>query len=433
MCLVLKKLGGFKKIVIRLCYKTSLLKSLLKHVGPGFLLAGAAIGVSHLVQATRAGADYGVVLIFAILIACLTKYPFMEFGSRYAAATGKNLIDGYRSLGQWYVIVFGLITISTMFIIQAAVTIVSAGLAEYLFGFGWSNFTWSLVLLICCVLILRIGKYKKLDLLMKIVISLLTVSTLFSVIIAAFQTDFTAISFNKSTELWTLGGIGFIIALMGWMPIPIDASVWHSIWTQEKTKQSLQQASSKHSYFDFNLGYLSATLLGILFFAMGLFLMNGSNISFASGSVAFSKQLIEMYTQTLGEWSRVLIAFIAFVTMFSTTLTVTDAFPRVMSKLLKNTSISRKETPTYHLFLILIPAVALGILFFLKSSFTVLVDFAAGLSFLASPVLGWFNLKLMTLKSNPIHMSPAYLVFSKICLFFLICFGLGYIVYEIIN
>lgn len=407
------------------------LKDLLKHIGPGFLLAGAAIGVSHLVQATRAGADYGGIFIFFILIACLTKYPFMEFGSRYASATGKNLIDGYRSLGRCYVIVFGLITMSTMFIIQAAVTIVSAGLAEYLFDFGWSNFTWSLFLLSLCILILLVGKYKKLDSLMKVIISILTLLTLFSVIVATFQVDFSSISFNKSTDLWTLSGIGFIIALMGWMPIPIDASVWHSIWIQEKTEQLQQQPSPQESSFDFNLGYSSATLLGVLFFLMGLFLMNGSHISFANGSVAFSEQLIEMYTLTLGEWSRVLIACIAFITMFSTTLTVTDAFPRVMSKLLQNKH--RKETNTYHLFIILIPILALAILFFLKSTFTVLVDFAAGLSFLASPVLAWFNLKLMTQNQNSIQIKPKYVFFSRICLFFLICFGVVYIVYEIIN
>ena len=409
------------------------MKISLKHIGPGFLLASAAIGVSHLVQATRAGAGYGVILIFAILIACLTKYPFMEFGARYTAATGKNLIDGYRSLGQKYVVAFAVLTISTMFIIQAAVTIVSAGLAEYLFGFGWSNFTWSFLLIVFCILILIIGKYKRLDLLMKIIVSLLTISTLFAVIIAAFQVDFSAISFNSSPELWKLSGIGFLIALMGWMPIPIDASVWHSIWAQEKIKQSQQPISPKTSSFDFNLGYISATILGVLFFLMGLFLMNASDVSFASGSVAFSAQLIEMYSQTLGSWSRILIAFIAFITMFSTTLTVTDAFPRVMAKLLKNNSSTQQESRLYHTFIFIVPSVALGILFFLKGSFTTLVDFAAGLSFLASPVLGWFNLKLMLHQKNSILISPIYLNFSRVCLFFLVCFGLGYIVFEFIS
>ena len=35
----------------------------LKNLGPGLLFAGAAIGVSHLVQSTRAGADFGLGLI----------------------------------------------------------------------------------------------------------------------------------------------------------------------------------------------------------------------------------------------------------------------------------------------------------------------------------------------------------------------------------
>ena len=33
--------------------------NLWKAIGPGLIWAGAAIGVSHLVQSTRAGADYG--------------------------------------------------------------------------------------------------------------------------------------------------------------------------------------------------------------------------------------------------------------------------------------------------------------------------------------------------------------------------------------
>jgi len=34
---------------------------IIKKLGPGLLFAGAAIGVSHLVQSTRAGADFGLV------------------------------------------------------------------------------------------------------------------------------------------------------------------------------------------------------------------------------------------------------------------------------------------------------------------------------------------------------------------------------------
>ena len=58
----------------------------LKRLGPGLLFAGAAIGVSHLVQSTKAGAEFGLGLIWALVIANLFKYPFFQFGPRYALA-----------------------------------------------------------------------------------------------------------------------------------------------------------------------------------------------------------------------------------------------------------------------------------------------------------------------------------------------------------
>jgi Mn2+/Fe2+ NRAMP family transporter len=62
--------------------------NLLKVIGPGMLFAGAAIGVSHLVQSTRAGAMFGLGLVGVVMLANITKYPGLSFGSRYSNATG---------------------------------------------------------------------------------------------------------------------------------------------------------------------------------------------------------------------------------------------------------------------------------------------------------------------------------------------------------
>lgn len=74
-------------------------KTLLKTLGPGLLYAGAAVGVSHLVQSTRAGASYGFELIWVVIAANVIKYPFFEFAPRYASATGKSLVDGIKDFG----------------------------------------------------------------------------------------------------------------------------------------------------------------------------------------------------------------------------------------------------------------------------------------------------------------------------------------------
>ena len=68
---------------------------LKKTLGPGILFASTAIGVSHLVQSTRAGAKYGFGLLIFIIIANLFKYPFFEFASRYSNVKKVSIIEGY--------------------------------------------------------------------------------------------------------------------------------------------------------------------------------------------------------------------------------------------------------------------------------------------------------------------------------------------------
>ncbi len=416
--------------------KSSKKISLFKSIGPGFLLAGAAIGVSHLVQATRAGADYGYILIWVLILACVTKYPFLEFGPRFAAGTGRHLISGYKSLGRFPYWTYVIITIGSMFIIQAAVTIVTAGLAERLFNFGLSPFLWSMIILGACIAVLLIGKYPGLDRSMKIIVTFLTLATLIAVIMAfgAGTTEKTLAT--QSPSLWTTASIGFIIAFMGWMPIPLDASVWHSIWTKERSHQTKQKLSIKGAFADFNIGYLSAAFIGVLFFLLGVLVMYGSGTSFSLNSVEFSSQLIDLYGQTLGNWSKPLISVAAFVTMFSTVLTVTDAFPRVMSEL-KNPDNGdpialKQKWKLYKIWIFIIPLFSLGILFFLSGSFTILVDFAAGLSFLSAPFIAWFNYKLVTGNQMPENDRPGktYRIFSLICLAFLVLFNCVYLYYN---
>ena len=165
------------------------MKKLFQSLGPGLLFAGAAIGVSHLVQSTRAGADFGFGLLWALLLVNLFKYPFFQFGPRYASATGESLIDGYRRLGKGVLWAYYILTFATMFTIQAAVTIVTAGLAAHLFGITSDLTTWSIIITLICLLILMLGKYKFLDNFIKVIIITLTLSTIVAVVIAFMNAD----------------------------------------------------------------------------------------------------------------------------------------------------------------------------------------------------------------------------------------------------
>ena len=58
------------------------LRTFFGRLGPGFLLAAAAVGTSHLVMAPQAGALYGSALLWLVLASHLLKYPAFEFGPR---------------------------------------------------------------------------------------------------------------------------------------------------------------------------------------------------------------------------------------------------------------------------------------------------------------------------------------------------------------
>jgi len=208
----------------------------LSQLGPGLLFAGAAIGVSHLVQSTRAGADFGWGLVWALLLINLFKYPFFQYGPRYAQATGETLLDGYYKLGKGYLWTYFILNLATMFTIQSAVTIVTAGLASTLFGLTSDLVSWGIIITLSCSVILILGKYQWLDKLIKIIMVTLAISSVLAVSVALVKND-TPLSFQQVFP--ESSGLLFLIAFLGWMPAPLDISIWHSIWTLEKIKPRL--------------------------------------------------------------------------------------------------------------------------------------------------------------------------------------------------
>jgi Mn2+/Fe2+ NRAMP family transporter len=401
-------------------------KSFLQSLGPGLLFAGAAIGVSHLVQSTRAGAEFGFGLIWALLLVHLFKYPFFQFGPRYAAATGETLLDGYKKLGKSVLIIYYLLNFATMFTIQAAVTIVTAGLASQLFGFTNDLVLWSVVLLFISLIFLIVGKYKFLDNLMKYIIVILTISTIIAVCVALFSTKevfaVTQIIPSGTVELT------FLIAFLGWMPAPLDISIWHSIWSVEKDKTTVVKTKRKDAIFDFNIGYISALFLGVCFVLLGALVMYKSGENFSNKGGVFATQLIELYTRNLGEFSYIFIAIAAFTTMFSTTITTLDASPRAMnrtSKLLFN-----KELKYGYWFWILF--LFFGTILILKyfmDNMGLLVKTATILSFLTAPFYAILNYILITGKHTPKKHQPGiYLkVLSNIGIIFLVGFSIWFL------
>jgi len=394
---------------------------MFKSLGPGLLFAGAAVGVSHLVQSTRAGADFGFGLLWALLIAALFKYPFFQFGPRYAAATGETLLDGYKKLGKGILVVSYSISFVTMFIIQATVTIVTAGLAVNLFGL-FDMTTWSILITILSISLLLIGKYKLLDSLMKYVILVLTICTLIAVSVALMKNN-QAFTFTQVFPKGTIE-ITFLIAFLGWMPAPLDVSIWQSIWSLEKDKATLKTTTTKQAIFDFNVGYAGTIFLAVCFLILGALVMYNSGESFSNKGDVFASQLIALYTQNLGKFTYIFISIAAFTTMFSTTITTLDASPRTMSKA-NDLLFSEKIKLGYWFWIILLGIGTYIILRYFRDNMGLMVKIATILSFLTAPFYAILNFILISGKHTPKKHQPSlYLKILSVCgIIFLIVFS----------
>lgn len=388
---------------------------LLKSIGPGILYAATAVGASHLVQSTRAGATYGLSLILLILITFVAKYPAFRFGAQYASATGNSLLHGYRSQGQWAVAIYIIIALGTMFAAVPAVTLLTAGLTKVAFGLQMGAMNIAVIILIGCAVLLITGGYHLLDQLAKVLMVFLAIATL-----VATALIIPKINWSGSGGLMPHGivraDVFFMVALLGMMPTSVDISVWHSLWSVAKSRDSGHRSSLRESLLDYHIGYAGSFVLAVCFVLLGTGLMHNSGMQFESGAAEFSAQLINLYKLSLGDWSGPLIGFVAVAVMFSTVLAGLDGYPRAavsLYKIYRGQTLAEDDLSTpadnkavYISSLLVLVLGSMLILYLFVTSLKLVIDIASTILFLFAPIVAWLNHRSMTSPKFPVNARP---------------------------
>ncbi|MYG50125.1 MAG: divalent metal cation transporter [Gemmatimonadales bacterium] len=386
--------------------------SFWRSFGPGLIWAATSIGVSHLVQSTRAGAEAGFAFVGVIVVALALKYPFFEYGARYAAATRRSLVEGYRDIGGWALWLFLAITLVTAIISLAALSMFMAFLTRYAFGAEWPLAATGAVLMGACVAVLAVGRFRGLDITIKILLAMLVVSTVATALVAAPRADLSTLALWPGDVVGTVVPFAFLLALIGWMPSPVDVAVWSSLWTLAKDKTTGARTSVADAKRDFLVGFVGTGILALIFVSVGATVLFQADVALSDAGAVFSTQLVDMYSTTLGSWSRPIVLVAAMATIFSSLLAVTDGFPRAIERTLANlrghvaadtvTRVGR----VYWGSMITLPAVAFFILLGFSGSLTAMVDFATTVAFLTAPILGYFNLRAVTSEAVPPEHRP---------------------------
>ena len=371
-------------------------KILLKNLGPGLLFASMAIGTSHLVLSTKAGAQYGWLMAIPILLANIFKYPFFEFGVRYTNVTNKTLIKGYLNRGKNWLWFYAFITLITTFTILAALYTVTAGLFINLFEISETPTIVAFGLFVFISALLIIGRYRFLETSLKFIVSILFVALLVTTALVVYKGQVATIADFKPLPIFNEAGILFLISLMGWMPTTVEASSWISLWSLEKWKTQKVKPSLKESLQEFNIGYFMTAILAIFFLIIGSMTLYGTGTELSGNSVIFADQVVQLFTTHIGSWAYLFIAIAAFATMFSTCMTAHDAVTRVSIDIIDLLAPKAKLQGKKSFF-------AIGVLVLACINFVVIALFSANMgklvalatfvSFVVAPIIGYMNLK----------------------------------------
>ena len=182
-------------------------------------------------------------------------------------------------------------------------------------------------LILSCMVIVAVGRYTVLEDISKVLVIVFSFGTVFATIIALGGIDTGGADLSADMTLDT-PTILFLVAVAGWMPTGTAGSVGLSLWVKAKSIRLERPVTIKEAAFDFHVGYGSAILIAVCFVALGTLVMYINGVEPAANGAAFSSQLINLFTSTIGHWIYPVIAIAAITVMYSTLLTLVDLLPR---------------------------------------------------------------------------------------------------------
>jgi Mn2+/Fe2+ NRAMP family transporter len=344
----------------------------------------------------------------------------------YTLATKNSLVEGYKNQGPGYFYSFIALNIIAAVVNTAGVLLLTASLLHYALPISIPVTLLCWVILAVCLIILLLGHFKALDNVAKAIMGLLTIATITALVIAINNGPVAPVNYVGHSP-YELAMLGFLVALMGWMPAPIEISALSSLWLKEK--QTQQSVTKNQGLFDFNLGYWLTAGLALVFFSLGALVQYGQSTNIELGGVAFAKQLIDMYASTIGEWARPLVSAIAFLCMFGTTLTVLDGYARTLNESHKLLGFKQSKH-SLNTWLILQALAGMAVILFFKSALGPMLTFAMTLAFVTTPVFAWLNFSLV--RSEPaIKHSLLLRGLTWLGLVYLVGFAMTFVVWKL--
>jgi Mn2+/Fe2+ NRAMP family transporter len=359
------------------------IKEKLSMVGPGLAVAATGVGTADMITAIVLGTSFGMTFVWAIIVGSVLKYFLNEGVGRWYLATGKTILEGWRSLGSWATGYFSTYSIIWGFVYGAAAAATCGMAMEAMFPIMpiWG---WAIVHSVVGFLLVFSGRYLLFERIMTVLIAIMFITiigtaALFLPSIGDFAKGFIPAMPDGSfmMALGLIGGVGGTITMAS-----------YGYWLKEKKWEgkswiSVMRTDSKVAYTVTAIFTVASLIIGAQFL-MG----TGVTISGDQGLVTLAQMLGDEFGTPL-RWL-FLIAF--WSAAFSSLLGVWNGVPylfadfiRLMKarkdKAYENKSVEETD-PAYRFYLAWLSFPPLILLFFGKPVQLIIIYGALGALFM---------------------------------------------------
>ncbi len=243
------------------------LKEIYHKTGPGLIVAATGLGGGDIVASAAAGANYGVALLWAVIVGSAFKFVLNEGIGRWQLVTGRTLLEGWLDelprILTWYFTAYLLFWT----VMVAAAMMSAAGLVAYSIFPVLSVEVWSVIQAIIALILVWKGGYFLLENIMKFFIGIMFVCVLLcAVMVMPPIKEILAGIFTPSLPggsmvfvFGVIGGVGGSVTLLG-----------YSYWMREAGLTSTEDLGSMRT--DVAIAYILTGLFGcaIMIIAAGI-------------------------------------------------------------------------------------------------------------------------------------------------------------------
>jgi Mn2+/Fe2+ NRAMP family transporter len=265
---------------------------LLRIVGPGVVVAATGVGAGDLIAAAKAGAAYGLPVLWTAVLGALLKLALAEGVGRWQLATHSTVLEGWSRVFGLPVRVYFLIYFLLWTVIVSAALMSACGLAAHaLFPF-FSVRLWAVVHAIAALGFVWVGGYGAVERTMKFVIAVMFTSIAGS---AAMQRPPLGDTLRGLVVPWIpedgtvlvmgiVGGIGGTLTLLS-----------YNYWIAEKGWRGPGWVRAMR--VDLTVGYVLTGIFGVAVIVLGgvVLLPNGITVSGATGVLDMAAVLGERF------------------------------------------------------------------------------------------------------------------------------------------